>query len=204
MNEPFGNAEQLASLEQRAHDLFWALMQAPYADTTIGNIVCAETTPQRLESAWIPLLTAALANQQEGDINPSGPSFQAGYDTGHSEFQWLAGLVNNPVCERCGATSDADAETKCRPTDCSCPGTEFPLAQLWAIQRPQANQQGVGANAARYATYFRWLMRGKNLELAAALMAKDQYATLRRLCESLVPLDDTPTQPAGDVGRENG
>lgn len=26
--------------------------------------MCAETTPQRLESAWIPLLTAALANQQ--------------------------------------------------------------------------------------------------------------------------------------------
>lgn len=63
-----------ASLEQRADDLFWSLMQAPYADTTIGNIVCAETTPQRLESAWMPLLTAALANQQGADyyLNAKG------------------------------------------------------------------------------------------------------------------------------------
>jgi len=67
LNEPFGNSEQLASLEQRAHDLFWAMMQAPYADTTIGNIVCAETTPQRLESAWIPLITAALSAQPRGE-----------------------------------------------------------------------------------------------------------------------------------------
>lgn len=64
VNEPSGDSRQFASLEQRADDLFWSLMQAPYADTTIGNIVCAETTPQRLESAWVPLLTAALANQQ--------------------------------------------------------------------------------------------------------------------------------------------
>jgi hypothetical protein len=73
---------------------------------------------------------------------------------------------------------------------------------LRAITAALANQQGLAADALRYAAYFRWLMRGKNLELAAALMAKDQYATLRRLCESLVPLDDVSTQPAGDVGSE--
>lgn len=71
-----------------------------------------------------------------------------------------------------------------------------------AITAALANQQGVGANNLQEVAYFRWLMRGKNLDLAAALMAKDQYATLRRLCESLVPLDDAPTQPAGDVGPE--
>ncbi len=114
-----------ASLEQWARELFDSMMGAAYGNATIGDIVCAETTRGRLEAAWLPLITAALANQQ-----------------------------------------------------------------------------GVEADTLRYATYFRWLMRGKNLELAAALMAKDQYATLRRLCESLVPLDDAPTQPAGDVGNQ--
>jgi len=53
-----------ASLEQRARGLFDSMMGATYGDTNIGHIVCAETTRGRLESAWLPLITAALANQQ--------------------------------------------------------------------------------------------------------------------------------------------
>ncbi|MBD9376155.1 hypothetical protein [Pseudoxanthomonas sp. PXM04] len=63
----------MCDLEKRAQDLFWAMMQAPYADTTIGNIVCAETTPQKLESAWIPLITAALSAQPRGGEACKGP-----------------------------------------------------------------------------------------------------------------------------------
>ena len=53
-----------ASLEQRARELFDSMMGAAYGGSTIGNIVCAETTRGRLEAAWLPLITAALANQQ--------------------------------------------------------------------------------------------------------------------------------------------
>lgn len=56
-----------ASLGQRARELFDSMMDAAYGDTTIGHIVCAETTRGRLESAWLPLITAALANQQPAE-----------------------------------------------------------------------------------------------------------------------------------------
>lgn len=64
LNEPFGNSEQLASLERRARELFDSMMDSAYGGSTIGHIVCAETTRGRLESAWLPLITAALASQQ--------------------------------------------------------------------------------------------------------------------------------------------
>lgn len=57
------NLEEPASLEQRARELFDAMMDAAYGNATIGDIVCAETTRGRLEAAWLPLITAALANQ---------------------------------------------------------------------------------------------------------------------------------------------
>ena len=93
LNEPSGNPGQLASLEQRAHDLFWAMMQAPYADTTIGNIVCAETTSQRLESAWIPLITAALSAQPR-------------------EVECAHDWRGDGLCDRCGATYTQPREVR--------------------------------------------------------------------------------------------
>lgn len=57
------NLEEPASLEQRARELFDSMMDAAYGGSTIGHIVCAETTRGRLEAAWLPLITAAMRAQ---------------------------------------------------------------------------------------------------------------------------------------------
>lgn len=38
------------------------------------------------------------------------------------------------ACQRCGARSKAEAETKCLPEGDSCPGCESPLSGLWEAQ----------------------------------------------------------------------
>lgn len=223
LTKPFGNPEQLPSLEQRARELLAADKELNAAERDLNDDTL--TSEEKQAVSWpryyaarekradaILAITAALANQREGDINPSGPSFQAGYDTGHSEFQWLAGLVNNPVCERCGATSDADAETKCRPTDCSCPGTEFPLAQLWSLQRPGTNQQGVGGwqpieTAPKDGEIIlladisevHVMVREARWDATAGKWAWPWYCGIEPTLWMPLP---PPTQPAGDVGRE--
>lgn len=56
-----------ASVSERARSLFNAMLSAPYGDTTMGNIVYAATTRNRLESAWLPLIERALSSpRQEG------------------------------------------------------------------------------------------------------------------------------------------
>lgn len=44
-------------------------------------------------------------------------------------------LADVAECHRCGATSDAQAETVCIPDGDSCPGCEKPLADQWKAER---------------------------------------------------------------------
>jgi hypothetical protein len=62
------NTQADASVSERARSLLNAMLSAPYGDTTMGSIVCAETTRNRLESAWLPLIERALSSpRQEGE-----------------------------------------------------------------------------------------------------------------------------------------
>lgn len=67
-----------ASVSERAQALFSAMLSAPYGDTTTGDIVCAETTRNRLESAWLPILEQALT-QQRGEPEPIAWFSVSGY-----------------------------------------------------------------------------------------------------------------------------
>jgi hypothetical protein len=58
-----------APVSERARALFSEMLSAPYGDTTMGDIVCAETTRNRLESAWLPILEQALT-QKRGECWP--------------------------------------------------------------------------------------------------------------------------------------
>lgn len=40
------------------------------------------------------------------------------------------------TCDRCGATSDSEAESRCVPDGDDCPGCNEPLASAWAIATP--------------------------------------------------------------------
>ena len=81
----------------------------------------------------------AAAVPAEPAPNPESADFKAGMALGRAESEFLAAAIKNPACVLCGATCEKDAETKCRPSGDSCPGTEWPLANLWALaQQPAA------------------------------------------------------------------
>lgn len=61
------------------------------------------------------------------------------------ELAKIKELIHEPKCSRCGATSDFEASTMCKSflMDGPCPGTEFPLAELWSFagsDRPDAEE----------------------------------------------------------------
>lgn len=95
-----------ASVSERACALFSAMLSAPYGDTTMGDIVCAETTRNRLESAWLPILEQALT-QQRGALEPiawaatdyqaDGPITQYTSDRYAAEYYQSIGLDVRPL-----------------------------------------------------------------------------------------------------------
>lgn len=84
----------------------------------------------------------AAAVSAEPAPNPESADFKAGMVIGRAESEFLAGAIKNPACGLCGATCEKDAEAKCRPGGDSCPGTEWPLANLWALQAPPSAVPG--------------------------------------------------------------
>ena len=85
------------------------------------------------------LAPPAAAVSAESAPNPESADFKSGMALGRAESEFLAAAIKNPACGLCGATCAKDAEAKCRPGGDSCPGVEWPLANLWALaQQPAA------------------------------------------------------------------
>jgi hypothetical protein len=62
-----------------------------------------------------------------------------------------------------------------------------------------ADLQGEVSRLREDAAMFRWLTRYPNLYTVADLLKSDQYVTLRRACESLMPTDPDNLEPPTDV-----
>ncbi len=84
------------------------------------------------------VLSAAPAAQGADVIDPESPNFKEGLSVGMSCERMLVAKIKNPTCDRCGACSAEDALDKCSPSDDSCPGSEFPLSQLWGMSKAAA------------------------------------------------------------------
>lgn len=83
---------------------------------------------------------ASVGDQNARAVDDESPSFQAGFDLGRGESEFIVGLIRDPKCVRCGARNAQEAEAMCRPSDDSCPGSEWPLERLWALATPPAAQ----------------------------------------------------------------
>ena len=75
---------------------------------------------------------------------------------------------------------------------------EAELASLRSWAASIAAQEATSAETdARDAAMFRFLAHYPNLHTVSDLLRKDQYATLRRACEALMPFDSAIAQEAG-------
>lgn len=94
---PDSAAPDGGGVEQMARELLQRLMDAPYGDTTAGNMICAEALFDRLEAAWLPVITAAL--RQPAQVVVEEPIFHLrGYgDVTKEELERLAVPQAAPV-----------------------------------------------------------------------------------------------------------
>jgi hypothetical protein len=67
-----------------------------------------------------------------------------------------------------------------------------------ALRRQKDALQGEVSRLREDAAMFRWLTRYPNLYTVADLLKSDQYVTLRRACESLMPTDPDNLEPPTD------
>jgi hypothetical protein len=76
------------------------------------------------------------------EIDPNSASFREGFSVGRAESEFMCGLLKDPKCHSCGARNAKEAESMCRPDGDSCPGTEWPLSNIWALTTPASAEPG--------------------------------------------------------------
>lgn len=92
------------------------------------------------EEAKAALQAAATAHPSRGvvdEIDPNSRNFKQGMAVGRAELEIVRKAIDSRQCEECGARNAEEARTMCRPDGDSCPGTEWPLADLWELQAAQ-------------------------------------------------------------------
>lgn len=195
LNEPFGNPEQLASLEQRAEELLQAARS--------GWFDASDPVPH---GAAIRAITAALANQQgmEYDLIANGVAesiengdgvwvsctgcleTEDGYHVGRYPYSKAFRCHLGGGCSECGGIG-AVWDT----TDYAAFGDEM----AGDTQPAAANQQGVGVPDVSDAEISAWLDRH---DLSHALRGADARAAFEDAQSFLLTMQ--PTQLAGDMG----
>ena len=79
-------------------------------------------------------LAAHLSRGVVDEIDPNSRNFIKGMEVGRAELAIVRRAIDSRQCDECGARSPEEAQTMCRPDGDSCPGTEWPLADLWGLQ----------------------------------------------------------------------